>query len=80
MQGTIECPSRQQVAKWVLHASHFVSHQTMKKAWRKEVFEWYPKDKDKDKDMDMETAQDLKWYKRVWYDKDEEIEILMCAC
>ena len=36
MHGTIECPSRQQVAMWVLNASCSVSHQT--------GCEWFPKD------------------------------------
>jgi hypothetical protein len=73
MHGTIKCPSRQQVAQWVLHASCSISYQTIRNAWRKEGFEWFPKD--------VGTAQDIKWYERVWDDDEEdEIEIPMAAC
>ncbi len=71
MHGTIECPSRQQVAMWVINASCSVSRQTIRNAWRKEGFEWFPKD----------MGTDRKWYERVWDDDEEdEIEISMAAC
>ena len=63
----------QQVAKWVLHDSCSVSHDTIKNAW-KDGFEWFPKN--------VGTAQNLKWYERIWEEEDdeEEIQIPMCAC
>lgn len=74
LYGTIQCPERQQVAKWVVDASCYVSQQTIRNSWRKDGFEWFPKD--------VGTADDLKWYDREWLldeEDEEEIEVPLCA-
>jgi hypothetical protein len=44
MHGEIKCPSREQVAQWIVMATESLSSQTLCNARRRTGFEWFPKD------------------------------------
>ena len=43
LHGKIDCPSRVQVAEWILEASQSLTYQTLRNAWQRTGFEWFPK-------------------------------------
>ena len=58
--GEIKCPSREQVAQWIVMATESMSIQTLRNAWRRTGFEWFPKD----------DCPNYSWY----FDANEEEE------
>ncbi len=74
MHGEINCPSREQVAQWIVTASEFLSTQTIHNAWRRTGLECFPK----------ENYPHYSWYFETSDQEDDEdeeiIEISALCC